>query len=150
MTFLSGIIWITIGIFLLRLGLDFLFGPQSTIHSTTPLIDLFKGLIGHKEAAVAIAAIGLYIGFLKGKHVLSKAASKGIERILSLPDPTPIHKIYSLKYYLLIGAMILLGLSLKYLGVPTDIRGAVDIAVGSALINGSIKYFRTGFELQKT
>lgn len=150
MTFISGAIWMGIGIFLLQLGLNLLFVQLFDIKSTTPLLNLFKGIFSHQEAAILIAAIALYIGFLKGKHVLTKAANRGIERTLSLPNPAPIHQIYSRKYYLLIGIMVLLGISLKYSGIPNDIRGAIDIAIGSALINGSIHYFRVGFKLRNT
>lgn len=150
MIFISGAIWLSIGIFLLQLGLNLLFLQVFDIKSTTPLINLFKGIFSHQEAAILIATVALYIGFLKGKHVLTKAANRTIERTLTLPDPAPFHQIYNRKYYLLIGAMVLLGISIKYLGLPNDIRGAIDIAIGSALINGSIHYFRVGFKLRKT
>lgn len=150
MTFISGAVWLAIGIFLLQLGLNLLFVQLFDLRSTTPLLNLLRGLLNHQEAAVLIAAIALYIGFLKGKHVLTKAANRGIERTLTLPNPAPIHQIYSRQYYLLIGIMVLLGISIKFLGLPNDIRGAIDIAIGSALINGSIHYFRVGFKLRNT
>lgn len=150
MTFISGALWMAIGIFLLQMGLNLLFVQLFDIKTTTPLINLFRGIFNHQEAAILIATIALYIGFLKGKHVLTKAANRGIERTLSLPNPAPLHQIYSRKYYILMGIMILLGISFKYLGLPNDIRGAIDIAIGSALINGAVHYFRVGFKLRKT
>ncbi len=150
MIFLSGAIWMGIGIFLLQLGLNLLFTQFIDIQSTTPLINSLKGLFNHQEAAILITSIALYLGFLKGKHVLTKAANKGIDRTLSLPNPAPLHQIYSLKYYLLLGIMILLGISIKYFGLPNDIRGAIDITIGSALINGAVHYFRVGFKLRNS
>jgi hypothetical protein len=149
LTFLSGAIWMTIGIFLLQLGLNLLLIQNPEAHANTPLLNLFSGAFTSQEAAIAIIALFLYIGFLKGKHLLTKTANRGIAHIRTLPNPSEIHKVYGKKYFLLIGVMILLGISMKYFAVPTDIRGAIDVAVGAALINGAVHYFRTGFQLRK-
>lgn len=148
MTFISGAIWMAIGIFLLQLGLNLLFGQFIELKTNMPLLDLFKDIFSHQEAAILITTVALYIGFLKGKHVLTKAAKRGVERTLTLPNPAPFYQIYDIKYYVLIGFMILLGISLKYSGISNDIRGAIDVAIGSALINGSLHYFRVGFKLR--
>jgi hypothetical protein len=58
-------------------------------------------------------------------------------------------QIYSPTYYLLIGIMIGLGLSLKIFGLPIDIRGLVDVTIGAALINGAMLYFRSAFQLKQ-
>ena len=89
-----------------------------------------------------MVAVCLMIGYLKGKHVLGKSAVRGIERIRAFPNPTSLGNIYSAKYYVLLAIMIGLGLSIKYLGLPHDVRGAIDVAIGAALINGALIYFR--------
>lgn len=150
MTFLSGALWMGIGIFLLQMGINLLFVQLFDVKSTTPLLNLFRSILSQQEAAIFIAAIALYIGFLKGKHILTKTANRGIARIRSLPNPASIGQMYSKKYYLLLGGMILLGISIKYLGLPNDVRGAIDIIIGSALINGAMHYFRTGFKLRNS
>jgi len=38
--------------------------------------------------------------------------------------------------------MLSLGLIVKWAPVPYDVRGLVDVAIGSALTNGSAFYFR--------
>jgi hypothetical protein len=38
--------------------------------------------------------------------------------------------------------MVLLGLVIRFLPIPIDARGLVDVAIGSALINGAMLYFR--------
>lgn len=148
MTFFSGAIWMAIGIFLLQLGLNLLFGQFISLKTTTPLLDLFKNIFNPDEAGILITTVALLIGYLKGKHVLTKAANRGIDRILSLPNPAPFYLIYGVKYFVLIGVMILLGICLRYF--PNDIRGAIDIAVGSALVSGSLHFFRVGYKLRKT
>ncbi len=145
---LSGAIWMAVGIFLLQLGLTLLFLPTSSLDST-PLLNLFSTSISPSETAVIITALALYIGFLKGKYVLTKTANRTLSQIRLLPNPAPIHKIYDKKYYMLLGIMILLGISIKYMGIPNDVRGAIDIIIGSALINGAAHYFRMSAEIHK-
>lgn len=150
MIFISGGIWIAIGFFLLQLGIHLLFTETFDTLTTTPLIGLFKGFFSHHEASIVIASIALYIGFLKGKHILAKTANRGIDRIRSLPNPSSISNLYSKSYFLLLGFMMCLGFSIKFFGIPNDIRGAIDIAIGSALINGSTHYFKTGCKLRNS
>lgn len=147
MAFFSGAVWLAIGAFLLQLGLNLLFLPASTGDST-PFLSLFLQYVSRAEAAIMITVVALYIGFLKGKHVLAKTANRTLAQIRSLPNPAPIHKMYDKKYCLLLGIMILLGMSIKYMGIPNDIRGTIDVIIGSALINGGVHYLRMGFEMR--
>jgi len=141
---LSGLIWFAVGLFLLTLGLNFL--NESLVvgnHVSYPMIDWMLPYFGNRESAVlTLIAAALAIGYFKGRFVLGKSAKKGIERIYTFPNPTALKNIYSAKYYILLALMMGLGLLIKYLGVPTDIRGLVDVAIGAALINGSMFYFR--------
>jgi hypothetical protein len=151
LTYISGAIWFAVGVFLLQLGLRLMLDQSNLAeNSTVPLLSAIVGIAGgYYEAAVALIAIALYIGFLKGKHLLRKSARQGVDRIRTFPNPTELKNIYSAKYYILLAVMIGLGSSMRYLGIPNDIRGAVDIAIGAALINGAIEYFRLGFSLQR-
>jgi hypothetical protein len=38
--------------------------------------------------------------------------------------------------------MILLGLSMRFMPILIDVRGVIDVAIGFALLNGSMLYFR--------
>lgn len=144
--FISGAIWMAIGAFLLQLGLSLLVEPPP---GNYPLLAFFAQFTrGSGEAAMAIVAIALSLGFLKGKFVLRKSAVKGVQRICSFPNPTALSSIYSGKYYILLFAMMLLGMSIKYSGMSPDIRGAIDVIVGSALISGAVCYFRMGWQLR--
>ncbi|MBA3603402.1 MAG: hypothetical protein H0W50_07130 [Parachlamydiaceae bacterium] len=147
MAFFSGAIWMAIGVFLLQLGLNLLFKPAAAGESI-PLLNLLLGFISATEAAILITVVALYIGFLKGKYILTKTANRTLDQIRSLPNPGPLHQIYDKKYYILIGIMVMLGMSIKYMGIPNDIRGAIDVIIGSALINGAAYYFRAGFQIQ--
>ena len=113
-----------------------------------PLLHSIAPYFGGKEqTATILIALGLLIGFFKGRFILGKSAKRGVERICSFPNPTSLSNIYSAKYYILLGGMVGLGMSIKFLGLPNDIRGLVDVAIGAALINGAMIYFRSAVEM---
>ncbi len=138
---LSGVIWMGAGFFLMLKGFSLLLHPQ--LGKEAFLIPKMGSLAGSLEqASLALVCLGLVIGFIKGRVVLSKTATRVITRILSLPNPLPISSLYPLSYILLLSSMILLGVSLRWVSLPYDVKGVVDVAIGSALINGSAFYFR--------
>ena len=142
---ISGLIWLAVGTMLLYMGLGFVIQGSQPIRTEShyPLLQTLSSFLGSTEqAALLIVILGLVIGYAKGRYVLGKSAYKGVERIHKLTNPAPLTQLYSLKYYLLLATMIGLGFSMKYLGLPLDVRGLIDIAIGSALINGAMIYFR--------
>lgn len=147
---ISGLIWLAVGSFLLPLGLNFLLQAveNSRLHAENyPLLNLFSKLASNAEnSVIIIIVIAMMIGYSKGRFVLGKSAIKGVERIRSFPNPTSLSNIYSAKYYILLALMIGLGMSMKYLGIPADVRGLIDVAIGSALINGAMIYFRLALQ----
>ena len=126
---ISGCLWLGIGIFLLTKGLQLL---------------VFSG----SKNALLLLSIAMVIGFVKGRFVLSKTVHRVTTRILSLPAPIKVKQVYGIGYCLLILSMIALGISMRWLPIPLEARGAIDIAIGSALFNGSILYFRKASALQ--
>jgi hypothetical protein len=148
---ISGVIWFIVGMGLLTLGLNFIvYKAQIDRGETTSLIARIAPLVGGRDqAAVVHIVFGLIIGFMKGRFVLVKTVRRVVERILKLPHPIKISDVYSKGYLLLIAAMVLLGLSMKWFGAPMEIRGTIDVAIGSALMNGAIAYFRLSFAAHK-
>lgn len=149
---LSGLVWLVVGCALLSLGLKLVMysAYSQGFDIRYPFLDFLTSLTGGVEqAALLLMAFSLYTGYCKAKFVLSKSVNRSINRIANMPNPSSIARIYSVGYYCLFGAMILLGMSIKWIGLPDDIRGAIDIAVGSALINGSILYFRKSLAFRK-
>lgn len=146
---ISGLVWFGIGIYLLQLGLNLLLeGTQNPLYTDHyPLLKTLASYTGSFEAAVImLVVIALFIGYFKGRYVLGKSARRGVDRIRSFSNPAPFHYIYSAKYYILLGSMIALGISIKFMGLSHDIRGVVDAIIGSALINGSMIYFKLAQE----
>jgi len=151
---ISGLVWFAVGTMLLTIGLDLLVKGSKNERffegHSYPVMDTIAPYMGGLEqAALLIVALALIVGYFKGKFVLGKSAIKGIQRIRSFPNPTSLANIYSAKYYILLAAMVALGMSIKYMGVPQDVRGGVDVAIGSALINGAILYFRSAFSVKQ-
>lgn len=128
------------GTFLLYKGLHLItqaaFQPDS-------LCARMQGFFGSpQQAATALIAIGLVVGFFKGRFVLVKTVRRVVVRIALLPLPIRFKDAYSKSYWILIGSMVALGMSFRFLPIPIDIRGTIDIAIGSALIHGALLYFR--------
>lgn len=148
---ISGLVWFVVGIGLLTLGLNFIvYKAQMDLSETTSLIAKISPLVGGREqAALGLITLGLIIGFIKGRFVLVKTVKRVTERILSLEPPMRLSQIYSRGYLFLIGGMILLGVSMKWIGFPAEIRGLIDVAVGSALMNGASVYFRVAMHVRK-
>jgi hypothetical protein len=137
---LSGFLWFFIGSFLLYKGLHLLteaaFQPDSLCAKGAAIFGT------PQQVATVLIAVGLIVGFFKGRFVLAKTVRRVVTRIASLPLPIHFRDAYSPAYWILIGSMVALGLSFRFLPIPLDIRGTIDIAIGSALIHGALLYFR--------
>lgn len=154
LAFFSGLVWMGVGLWLLPLGLNLLL--TSIQHQTVetayyPLIgSLVPYMGGWEQTVLVLVALGLIIGHFKGRYVLGKSAKRGVERIAAFPNPTSFANIYSPKYLILLAGMVALGISIKVFGLPNDIRGFIDVAIGAALINGALIYFRCAFGLRRS
>lgn len=135
----SALSWLVIGVFLLTKGFYLLLQPTTSsclweklsFFSTRP-----------EEKGLILVCLGLVIGFLKGRLVLSKTATRLIGRLESFPNPCPIALIYPKYYWILLLSMVFLGVSLKWLPIPFDFKGVIDVAIGAALTNGASFYIR--------
>ncbi|MES2345101.1 MAG: hypothetical protein V4494_04095 [Chlamydiota bacterium] len=143
---LSGLLWLGIGVMLLVKGLHFV------VHADTGCLVLknLTAYLGNRDQAIVfLVALGLFAGLLKGRLVLLKAVKKAVNRIASLPMPVKVSQIYDKRYYILMAMMMGMGMMLNVLNIPEDVRGSVDIAIGSALMNGAMGFFRSAFTFKK-
>lgn len=136
----SGFVWLAIGTFLLYKGLRLI--SDATLSSTSLCFRLKDFFGTSQQAGVVLIAAGLLIGFLKGRFVLSKTVHRISSRIANLSLPIRFSDVYPFSYWILIASMITLGISLRFLPILVDVRGLIDVAIGSALMNGSMLYFR--------
>lgn len=125
---LSGMVWMAIGVMLLRLGIIYMMDGSFMNE-------------GQETFACLLIALALIAGNIKGKFVMRKAAVKSFKRITSYENPTSIFNIYNGANYALILVMMTIGMGMGLIGLKPDIRGFIDIAVGAALIQGAIHYF---------
>lgn len=136
----SGGLWVVMGTFLLQKGLHFISDARFVSDSISMK---FQGFFGSaSQAGSVILVLGLVIGFLKSRFVFSKSVKRVVDRIRSLPSPIRFTQVYAPSYWIIIGSMMMLGMVFRYLPIPIDLRGFIDVAIGSALINGGMQYFR--------
>lgn len=141
---LTGSTWILMGAWILFKGLKFVaYGGFSQ--------NSFCSRFGEPGTGIALLiTAGLMMGYFKGRVVLKKTVWRVVSRLQSLPLPLRLKDLYAPSYLLLIGAMMAFGMLLNVLPVPLELRGFVDIAIGSALINGSLFYFKFAGQMGKT
>ena len=98
------------------------------------------------STALIAGIIGLLIGFGKGRFVLSKTSTKNIERLNALSEPLPPRHVYSKRSWIVLSVMVLIALSLNTGLIPLAVylRGAVNLAIGFALIISSLTYLSKG------
>lgn len=90
----------------------------------------------------------LYVGFLKGRFVLTKSAIRIVNRLKGLQQPIPLWKLYSVTTWVLLLSMVGVSQAMKVFEVSFFLRGSIDLAVGMALIKGSLSYFQQSIQMQ--
>lgn len=142
----SGLVWFVVGTFLLVFGVKFIVHASLEQGERAFLLGKLVHVMKSKERATLLLLVSaLLLGFMKGRLVLSKTVARVVKRIVALPEPIKASQVYPAGYIMLIGCMVLLGISMRWLGIPLDVRGGIDVAVGSALMNGAMLYFRCLF-----
>lgn len=144
--FVSGGAWFTIGVVLLSAGMKFVLAALEG-NASRWLHQLMQIAGGREEGALLLIVLGLLVGFIKGRFVMVRAVQRMVKKLEQLSDPIPFSKAYGVRDLFLIGGMIGLGIGLRF--VPLDVRGFIDVAVGAALMNGAMCYFRSGLALHK-
>lgn len=136
-----GLLWLAAGLFLMFKGVPLL--VRASVREDLPLIKFLKPLTGSSEqAAMILVVLSLVIGLIKGRTVMTKAAKRTLKRLVTLSDPLPVSQLFSLRYVLTLGIMMSLGMAIRFAHLPMDIHGLIDLAIGSALMNGGLVYFR--------
>ena len=128
----AGLIWIIVGLFL--------------IYRSSGLYNLAVIEQNTSKGALIISVIlGVVIGIIKGKFVLSKTALRNRNRINQLVPPLSIHQIFSGAFYGLIAGMMVLGFLLRefnaYLGGYVVVA-SIYCGIGMALIAASSVYWK--------
>ncbi len=143
----AGCLWLFTSLYLLQYGARLLISsipaPEPFVPYTHPLLETLAPIAGGRDHVAVLIVLGcLTTGLLKCRYVLSRSVRRGIDRIMSLPNPSPITKIYPLRYYLLILSMVALGFFLRHSGTPEDLRAACYLSIGFGMMKGSSLFFK--------
>lgn len=136
----SGLSWLVIGAYLMVKGLKWI---TVAMQETPALLKWLVGLAGSvQQGALILISAALLVGFIKGRMVLSKSVSRIVSHLRSQKGKIQMSNAYDRKYYMILAAMMGIGMLFRFLPIPNDIRGFVDVTIGSALMNGAMLYFR--------
>ena len=140
---LSGLVWLLGSFVLLSLGTKLmikaaLVGPAALLPTLSPILGLTQSMIG-------LTLFALILGYLKSSFIITKTVRRETSRILALAKPS-ISNLFSRKHLVIVAFMMGLSYLFKVIELSVDIRAVIDIAVGSALLQGALAYF---FSAQK-
>ncbi len=88
------------------------------------------------------------LGAVKGRYVIARSADRLIARIRSRGDGRCVFKIFPLKTWLLIGAMILMGFLLRNSGFMPELIWGIYAGIGVALISSGLLVWKIYFSLK--
>jgi hypothetical protein len=121
-------------------------GVQRTTHlqvaavlwSCAGLLLLSRGVEWLRVADLVLLAVpAILLGFGKSRYILDRTARKGVERILALKDGTCLGAVYSKWTWLLVLAMMAMGIVLRNSDLPRTLLAVVYVTVGWALLFSS-------------
>jgi len=121
--FLSGTMWICVGIMLNSFAFKWL--------------SLYEGSYSYLYFIFGFAAALLihHFGFLR-------VVDKNLGRISLMAGKPCVFSFMSWKSYILVIVMVTMGITLRHSSIPKQYLSVVYIAIGLALILSSIRYFR--------
>jgi len=95
-------------------------------------------LLTHVRWAWPARLAALAVGWAKGRYVLSRSAEANARRIEGSTDHRFIGAAFSVGMWLMAAGMMALGAYLRHAHVPRFYLGLVYVAVGTALVLGSL------------
>jgi hypothetical protein len=142
---IAGIVWLVVGSLLLRKGIFLISTAAMEGADPSSPYPLFHGLMvlvgDSAKVVLALLSVAILIGYAKGRLILMRAGERIISRIASLRAPISIFRLYGRRDCLMMLSMMGLGMVMRFLEVPIEIRGFILVAVGTALIQGSLAIF---------
>jgi hypothetical protein len=119
----AAIFWTAVGSFLLARGLARAVGEASSW-------------------VLPALVVGAAVGTVKGALLLRPSALKAVARIQERGDGRCLGGFLSWKGWLFVASMMLLGKVLRMIGLPAMVSAGILVAIGTALLVGSITYWR--------
>ncbi len=110
----------------------------SILWTTIGLVLLYRGFVYLRaDNLLPVMLLGIILGSVKSRLILDRSAVKGVDRIKRFGDNTCIGAVYSWQTWLLVLAMMVLGIMLRASSLPPFLIGLVCTAIGWALIYSS-------------
>lgn len=120
--FLSGVIWLGVGVMLNTFALQWL---------------IFYG----KSLAYLFAAIGFLAALIIHHFGFLRLAKKNLGRISFLDSKPCVFSFMSWKSYLIVVVMVTMGIALRHSSIPKQYLSMLYIGIGLALLLSSVRYF---------
>jgi hypothetical protein len=128
LVYFSGFMWIGVGIMLNSFACVWLITYGKTISVIFAGTGLISSLFIH------------HFGFLK-------IVDKNLGRISKMEGKRCAFSFMTWKSYLLVAVMVTMGIMLRHSSIPKQYLSILYIGIGTALILGSIRYFRNLFQV---
>ncbi|GAB5410926.1 MAG: hypothetical protein ChlgKO_00400 [Chlamydiales bacterium] len=134
---LCSLIWFGTGVFLMWKGLHLLSSLENT---KAPLLRFAaKYSSSFDQAVLLLIATALILGFLKGRVALRDVVNRTISR---MQEKVALKNLFALRDLCLNAFMVVLGLLIRFLPITNDVRGFIDVVIGSGLMNGAMLFVR--------
>jgi len=95
------------------------------------------------EYQLVIVVTAVTLGTIKSYLILDRSARKSVERILNFQDGTCLGAVYSVKTWLLVVAMMGMGVILRNSSLPLSLLCFIYFTIGWALLFSSRLAWRT-------
>ena len=128
---LAGLLWTGVGILLSALAVTWLVKAISI-------------------ASFLLGLSGIGISIIANRFQFTRLAVKNINRILSLNDKAYIFSFQAWTGYLIIAVMMSTGILLRSSPIPKPYLAVVYFAIGGALLQASLNYYRYFFRAAKS
>lgn len=119
----AGMVWLAAGLFMIANG--------------------FARLVQTDTDPLLPAALGLFLGLLKKRFILTRLAEANIARIKNLAphkEKICVFAFQAVQSYVVVLVMVTLGLWLRSLAIPVEWRAMILLAIGTALALASSAY----------
>jgi len=148
--FLSGLIWFVIGLASTFEGL-YLIAQVVSGQKEACLLKALAPFAGDVvRGGVLAISLALGVGLLKGRFLLAKTVRKVVKHILNRPSPVHFWRLYLKRYLVLVAVMVGLGVVMWFAPIPFDVMGAINVIIGTALIQAALLYVKHAMMLKRS
>jgi hypothetical protein len=138
-----GLLWMGMGLWLCYRGMRLLQAAVAAPEQA-PCIQWLGGWGGFQAGLLTLLALSLGIGFLKGRFVLRRAAVRLVSQWHA--GARQFYRMLMVRTGPIVLLMMGLGMALRFSGIPKDLHGAIDLAIGCALAQGGLAFVRALIE----